>query len=575
MSTMNDAELRRRLEMLAQVQPSAQATSRALDRVRQTLTDPNRLQARESIGRIIMNSRWTKLAAAAVIVVAVLLGFHFLGSPLGSNVTFAQVIQPILNANTAIFDVIIGAEDVNTPVIHDMVMGSRIRRTLANVPGNVSIIDLAEGRILSLDEAKKEAVYYDLKGLPPIPNYLEHLKSLFVKLQEIPHFEVQDLGVQEIDGHKAVGFLAKHPSVEITLWADAKTGLPIRIDQKESQMMGTVKNMQFDVPMDEALFRMEVPPGYKQQQVQLDLFGSTEADFLEGLRLRAEMFGAGQFPDSLALEDYMKQVPEIIKKVEKLNLSAEQNVELEKKMGAHLLFLRFYKGEGKWYYRGKGVKLGAAETPIFWYRPKGSETYRVIYGDLHVTDVARENLPEPLDADDVVKTSISFQQWSKPDFVGTQEDLWRIGASGQIVVQSEVTLMKGPQGVSVMPIALPYATGVLTSVSVGDAAVPFEPAGAGQFKLHLPLDKLLAGQTKVTCTWTLVVADLETANRNVPLKTLVPVVSYKLTVTLDPGSGWEYVKDPAQSTWVPFSIGNPKEPATDFGTCGLGVQRRQ
>src|SRR5512143_3997208 len=106
MSQMNDAELRRRLEVLAGVQPSPQATSRALERVRQTLREPNRLQARQSIGRMIMNSKWTKLAAAGVIVVAVVLGFHFLGSPLGPNVTFASVIRPILNANTAVFDIL-------------------------------------------------------------------------------------------------------------------------------------------------------------------------------------------------------------------------------------------------------------------------------------------------------------------------------------------------------------------------------------------------------------------------------------------------------------------------------------
>jgi len=575
MSQMNDAELRRRLEVLAGVQPSPQATSRALERVRQTLREPNRLQARQSIGRIIMNSRWTKLAAAAVIVVAVLLGFHFIGSPLGSGVTFAQVIQPILNANTAVFDILIGGDKPDTPVIHDMVMGSRIRRIVAAAPDEISIIDLAEGRILSLNDAKKEAVYYDLKGLPPIPNYLEDFKGLFAKLQEIPHFEVQQLEAQEIDGHKAVGFLAKHPKVEITLWADAKTGLPIRVDQKEPQMTTIVKNMRFDVPMEESLFSMEVPSGYKQQQVQLDLFGSTEADFIEGLRLRAEMFGEGRFPDSLAFEDYMKQVPELIKKAEKLKLSLEQNAELDKKVGAHLFFLRFFKGEGKWYYRGKGIKLGDAATPIFWYRPTGSETYRVIYGDLHVVDVARENLPEPLDADDVAKAGNRYQQWSQPDFVGTQEDLWRIGASGQITVQSEVTLMKGPQGTSVMPITLPYSTGILTAVSLGDTPVPFELAGAGQYKLQLPLDRLLAGQTKVTCQWTLVLADLGKESNNVPLKSLVPAVSYKLAVTLEPDSGWEYVKDPSQLSWVPFSIGNPPKPATEFGVCGLGLQKRK
>ena len=38
------------------------------------------------------------------------------------------------------------------------------------------------------------------------------------------------------------------------------------------------------------------------------------------------------------------------------------------------------------HYVGKGVSFGAADTPIFWYRPKDSKKYRVIYADLSVRD---------------------------------------------------------------------------------------------------------------------------------------------------------------------------------------------
>ena len=40
------------------------------------------------------------------------------------------------------------------------------------------------------------------------------------------------------------------------------------------------------------------------------------------------------------------------------------------------------------------VKFGDADSPVCWYRPDGSDTYRVIYGDLTVKDVAVENLPK-------------------------------------------------------------------------------------------------------------------------------------------------------------------------------------
>ena len=47
-----------------------------------------------------------------------------------------------------------------------------------------------------------------------------------------------------------------------------------------------------------------------------------------------------------------------------------------------------------WHYTGKGVKLGDVDTAILWFRLKGSETYRVIYGDLSAKDIRPENLPK-------------------------------------------------------------------------------------------------------------------------------------------------------------------------------------
>ncbi len=48
--------------------------------------------------------------------------------------------------------------------------------------------------------------------------------------------------------------------------------------------------------------------------------------------------------------------------------------------------------EAKAHYVGKGVTLSDADREVFWYRPKGSQTYQVIYGDLSVREVAKEDL---------------------------------------------------------------------------------------------------------------------------------------------------------------------------------------
>lgn len=530
--------------------------------------------ARPGVWRTLMHSKPFKLAAAAVIVIAVLLGLQFLGT---SSVTFAQAIQPILNANTAILDIIIGVEDPNTPVIHDMIVGSRIRRTVGGMEDNVSIIDLQTSRILSLTEAKKEAVYIDLKGLPPIPNYLDNLKNVFVELQNSPHFEIQDLGVREIDGREAVGFLAKHPRMEVALWADARTGLPIRIEQKEGQMLVIVKNLQFDVPMEDALFSMEVPTGYSEQKMELDLFGSTEADFIEGLRILAETFGNGQFPDGVSLEDYLKQGSEIEKKFYELGLSKDEQTVVGTKLSKYVLFVRFFQGEGKWYYRGKGVELGNATTPIFWYRPKDSPTYRVVYGDLHVEDVPADKLPKPLDTDDVPKGGIAYQQWSKPEFVGTQEDYWMILPDGRARVKAYVTLLKGPMGVSSMPVALPYPNAPLEAVLLDREPLTFEKTGDGAYNVDLPLDKLAAGPAKLLFQWHVSLSDLPSEGDTIKtvLKSLIPVTSYALKVGVDPQSGFELITEPAGMWVTPFTGGAPEKPITTFGSCGLMIRPRK
>jgi len=519
-------------------------------------------------------SRTTKLAIAAAVILAALLGLPFLGT--SSSVTWADVVQPILNANTAVLEIIIGAEDEGAPIIHDMIRGSRIRRRLSTVDGSVSIIDLEASRILVLAEEDKEAQFMSMEGLPSMPNYLDHLKNLITSLQDNPNFVVEELGTREIQGQVLLGFCARHPKAEATIWADAKTGLPVRIEQVEGQMRVICRNMQFDVEIDDALFSMEVPEGYTlQEERTLDLLGATEADFIEGLRLLAEVFGDGTFPDGVAVEDYLKRAPALVEQFKAMNLSDEEEAEYGRKLQNFLLFTRFFKGQGAWTYRGQGVTLGEKETPIFWYRPQDSETYRLIYGDLHVEDVAPENLPEPVAVDTGVEKRIGYQMWSKPYIVGTQEDYWYVLPDGRARVKAYLTLVKGPEDTSVLSVELPYPDAPLEAVLLEREPLVFRETGPGAYDIELPLDKLLAGQTKIICQWHLPLEDLENGSGVylTVLQSLIPVTSYKLSVGVDPQSGFELTGKVSDGWTTPFTR-NGGKPAVEFGSCGLAIRPR-
>jgi len=350
-------------------------------------------RSQQNVWRIIMKNPITKLGVAAVVVAAVFIGVPFLGNPFGATVTFAQVIQPILNARTVVLDFIAGPEGKG-PVIHDIVVGNKIRRTLSNME-TIMIIDLDNARMLTLDPPSKSAAYIDIQG--PLQegtkNLIEFVRKTITNLKDLP---VQELGQCNIDGRKAIGFQAKGPNEEVKIWADHKTAKPIRIELLLAQKsLYILRNIQFDVPVDDSLVSMEVPAGYTLNKTEVNLRDFTEQDFIESLRTWAELLLNGNFPESISVEDYLKITPLVGEKISQLNVSDEEGTRLGMTFGRGSIFFQQLAPNGiNWHYAGSGVKLGDNNKAIFWYRPKDSKTYRVIYGDLSVKDAAPENLPK-------------------------------------------------------------------------------------------------------------------------------------------------------------------------------------
>ncbi len=527
------------------------------------------------IWRTIMKNTFTKIAAAIVVIAGILIGLHFAGNPFVATVTFADVIQPILNARTASLDIIIGSQE-NQPVIHDDVMGSRIRRTVSNIQGPDIIIDLEQQRLLTIDHAKKTATYVGLGGLPDLKNYVEVLRNSITRLQSKPDFQVENRGVEEFEGHDYLVFVASGDNDTVTVWADPETALPVRIEHKTPNMLIACDNLKFDVAFDESRFSMEAPDGYEVQDAgAIDFSDSSESAFIETLRIWAEIIEDGQFPASINLEDVVKIGPKFDQGMKRAGLTEQEQTEVAVRWGQGLVFIRFFKGQGQWHYVGKGVKLGDSTTPIFWYQPQESQTWRVIYGDLSAEDVAEEDLPKPLSAEEEAQRNLAHLQWSKFEFLGTQEDLWHVTGSGDIEICSDVTLSKVPEDTTVMPITLPYKSGKLQKVTMGGVPIVFRQVEDGRYELEIPPARLSQSDTKIQCMWTLSLNALEKVDygyRTV-LKSLIPVVSYKLTVSLGAESNYLYTKTPGQQSFTPFSW-NYKSPKMDFGSCGLLMQKR-
>jgi len=339
--------------------------------------------------RLIMKSSVTRIAVAAAVIVVAALGVHYISAP---SITFADVVEPILTAKTMIFDFLIGDEETS-PTMREIFVGQRVRRTISNIPGMTMIIDAENSKMLVLTDEDKSATYVDMQGElgDRTKSYVGAMRKIIADLKD----NHKKLGEQELDGQKTIVFEAGGANEVVKVWADPKTALPVRIELSLGQMFVIMKNFEFDPPIDDSLVSMEIPAGYTLKETEVSMGNATEQDFIESLRIWAKVIGDGIFPDEIGTEQVMKQVTVLGQKMMTLGLSQEQASQMGMNFGKGMLFHQILEtGRSPWSYIGQGVKLGDASKPVFWYQPDGSDTYRVIYGDLSVKDVAAENLPK-------------------------------------------------------------------------------------------------------------------------------------------------------------------------------------
>ncbi len=102
------------------------------------------------------------------------------------------------------------------------------------------------------------------------------------------------------------------------------------------------------------------------------------------------------------------------------------------------MFIGLLPKEADSHYAGKGVSLGAADRPIFWYRPKDSKTYRVVYADLSVRDAdtppSMSVVPPEQDLIDALRYYSAIVRGAFPDLAGRPGRCWARNVVSWIVV---------------------------------------------------------------------------------------------------------------------------------------------
>ncbi|MFC1760598.1 hypothetical protein ACFL6U_00785 [Planctomycetota bacterium] len=348
-----------------------------------------------ALWRRIMLSKMTKVAAVIAIVVVCILAFNLFDRT--SSVTWAGVIEPLLKAQTVAFDVITSDRGMvsRTRYVNQEGLVRSRQEIDTGVGKAINIFDFDRSLRLTLSPEKKVAFFTDVQTESPTQVHIGPIRELVTKIQEDPDFTIEQLDDQVIEGQSAIVFKAVADNETLTVWADAETLIPIRLEKVIQGQSVVLSNIRFDYDVDLSLFSMDAPDGYSTVQGQLDLTDLSEKDLLEGLRVWAQIFGDGQFPPMLTSMALMMQIPAYKQRLAEgtLVLTEQQKLDAGNQITKLMTYIGEMQPQQDWHYVGASILFGDTEKPIFWYKPIDSETYRVIYGDLCVKDVSAEELP--------------------------------------------------------------------------------------------------------------------------------------------------------------------------------------
>jgi len=240
-----------------------------------------------NIWRIIMKSPITKLTAAAVIIIVIMLGINYLDTPIdGASTVFAAAMDRVKHARTfsctMIFEV--SYEDGGKDGKYLMKQKSMFKEPdrerhekLTSAPpwpqykGEVTIWHYGKRQRLQFRPSYKTAKFHDMSSDYDIDDKTGELKltqlntSLRDYLLKLSSGAVEDLGREKLDG-QSVRKLQSHKDKRITtVWVNPQTNYPIQIehkwtDQSRSPVMYT--SIQIDTKLDDNLFSLEPPDGY-------------------------------------------------------------------------------------------------------------------------------------------------------------------------------------------------------------------------------------------------------------------------------------------------------------------------
>ena len=424
---MNDKKIEQILKMLgteempADVRKIAEEASRDFNR---TLMQ-SKLPRRHFVLELIMKSQITKLAAAAVIIIAVLIGLNIIGNG-KHGVAWAELVDHVEQIKTVMYRMsgtlkgLPGApagQPINLNMQAKFLYDYGFRVDSNTRAGNEEIVtntyvSFQDGTIVTV--IPKEKKYIRMKLTEDLLAIMEKENGdPRTTLKEMIKHKYTPLGRDTINGIKVEGIEVTDPNMSMRaggmfddftarLWCNVETDLPVLLTIKGSAKNGEIvmdlvmDNFDWDVPIDVAEIQPNIPQDYQLlAETQLGGGGKNAAEIVESLKYFAGI-ADGRYPSSLTGMTVMKEFTEslqvkLARQPSSEGPSKEVMANIFKLQGIGMTYGSMVQdGNDPAYY---GDKVTAEFPHAVLMRWKiAANTYKVIFGDLSIGETTTQEL---------------------------------------------------------------------------------------------------------------------------------------------------------------------------------------